>query len=511
MKQEDEFSRRFSAAKAHRSEYMEETAREIYKFCFNGREREWDGAKNRTDYDADEIFADLIPTVAEEFHGELYSTMTPENTPWVAFEAGNAIDEEIASEAEAELLEFERAIAKSIRTSNYYQEGPSAFQDSVVGTQAMWVERKGLGQPINCKALPLSKCFFMLGPNGLEDRFYRESYYYRDLPALFPRAQFSKKLRDKIDKAKTGRAVVVWGFWRDYKDPLAPQWVHQIRVDNESIGLDEDLGFEGACPIVAGRFNPIPGSAYGRGPGVRMLPSMRVLDELSRMVLEGMDRALDPAFSYVHDGLTDLSDGIESGMGYPRMPGADNSIEPIALAGNLDYGFFSQERLEMQIRYGFYREPEQRGKTPPSATQYMGEEQKQLRRMARPAGPLWGEFVVGLLKRFEFIEREDGGSLQDQRLPLIESGVVIPRPISPLERAQAREDVITAQSIMEIANQNLGPEQAALLIDGPATFGNIKSSLKDQIVQVRTPEQIRQIIQETQATQNAPQNQEGGQ
>lgn len=491
----DEFAKRLAAARAHRREYIEDAAREVYKFCFNGRESEWDDrVAYRKDREPEEIFTDFPAMIAEEFHGELFSTMTPENAPWVSYEAGNAVAESAVEDANGELEGMEAAISKAIRASNYYSDGMTAFQDAVVGNVAMWIDKPTLSGASNARAIPISRLFLRYGPSGIEDRFFCESYYYRDLPQLFPDATFPREMQDKI-RNSNGMAKVVWGFWRDYKDASNPIWRQEIRVDQKAIGKDENIGEEGSCPLIVGRFNPVANSAWGRGPGIRMLPTLRVLDEITRMNLEGMDRNLDPAFVYPHDGMLDLSQGIENGLGYPAMPGSSDSIQPLGLFGNLDYGFFSEERLQDIIRYGFYRQIIQKGKTPPSASQYMGEEQKDIRRMARPAAPLWREFGVGLLKRFEWIERQPGGALREIKAPMLSRGEIIARPISPLERAQAREDVLVAQSIMGMAQEGLGPDQAGLLIDGPATITNIKNKLKDELVKVRTKDEIMSIMQ----------------
>lgn len=500
----DDFESRFSAAKATRRDYIQDASREVYKFAFNGRETEWDDRQRSKDNEPEEIFTDAVATVAEEFFGELFSTMTPENSPWVEYEAGNAVSEENASGATEQLQAYEQAIAKSIRGSNYYDEGPTAFQDAVIGTVALWVDRPSFAAPLLFTAKPISRLFLRLGPKGIEDRFLREKYYLRDLPSLLPNATFSRDMMQKI-KTSGGSATVVWGFWRDYSDPKNPVWKTDVRVDGKPVGLEEALGEEGACPLIVGRFNPRPGSPYGWGPGLRMLPTIRVLDEITRMNLEGMDRNLDPAYVYQHDGMLDLRNGIENGMGYPAMPGTRDAVQPIGLSGSLDYGFFSEERLLEAVRDGFYRDTTQRGKTPPSASQYMGEEQKQLRRIARPAAKLWREIGVGILKRVEYLERQPGGILESLKVPLIESGTIIARPISPLERAQAREDVLVAQSIMGIANEALGPQQAPLLIDGPKTISNIKNTLKDKIVTIRTEAQIQELLQQMQGPTNAPQ------
>lgn len=504
----DEFDRRFSVAKSHRKQHVEEDGREVYKFCFNGREREWDNNSSYKD-EPEEIFVETPGEEAEEFSGDLFSTMTPENSPWSEFEAGNAVDEDNEEAAKEELEKLEKAIAKALRSSNYYDEGPTAFQDAVVGNVAMWVDRPTLNGAINCEAVPIPQLYVTPGPLGIEDRFRRQTFHYRNLKVLFPDAKFPRAIEDKIKKSSNALAVVVHGFWRTFEDVENPVWRHEIRVDGKPIGLDKDIGTIGAVNLVVGRFNPYAGSAWGRGPGRKLLPVFRQYDELVRMNMEGLDRTLDPPFTYPHDGMLDLSQGLENGVGYPTMPGTKDALQPV-LFGTLDYGFFSEEKLEQKIRDGFYREKEQSGKTPPSASQYIGQENKQVRRMARPATKTWREFGVGLLSRVEWLERQPGGSLEGAELPLIDSGVVNARPISPLERAQAMQDVTTADMIIGMINERLGPEQAAMLIKGTDTYRKIKEVLKDQIVEFRSEAEIEALIKRMQEQANAAQAQPQG-
>ena len=89
----DEFARRFKAAKSARTHRLDLDGYEVYKFCFNGREDEWPGRNGRQRKPA-EIFADAVSTVAEEFAADLFTTMMPENQPWVEYEAGSAIPED---------------------------------------------------------------------------------------------------------------------------------------------------------------------------------------------------------------------------------------------------------------------------------------------------------------------------------------------------------------------------------------------------------------------------------
>lgn len=501
----DEFARRLQLAKTHRRNSLDGEGRECYKFCFNGRESEWDGRSSASNEDADEIFTDFPSTVAEDFAGELFTTMTPENTPWVEYEAADEVEESDAAQVEGQVTQYENLIAKAIRKSNYYDEGLTAFYDAVVGNVAMWVDRPTLNSPVVCEAIPIAETYLRLGPFGLDDRFRVRKYATQDLKALFPDATWTTKQKKKMD-GKTGTSKVEWGFWRTYADPENPIWRQEIRVDGEPCGLDKDLEGEGSVPMICGRFGAVANSAWGRGPARRMLPTIRSLDALVSMNLEGMDRTLDPAYIYPHDGMLDLSEGIEPGVGYPSMPGSGDSITPLGLSGSLDYGFFSEEKMEDRIRDGFYRENSQRGKTPPSASQYVGDKQKQLARIARPGAKTWREFGVGLLKRFEYIESQVGGSLEGAN-PL-EDGDIVARPISPLERAQAGEDVMVTQSMLAMARETLGEQMAGLMIDGPTTFTNVKRMMKEKNIALRTQDEIMDLLAQQQPQQQEQPNAE---
>tara|TARA_R110002012_G_C11677298_1_gene614070 strand:- start:35014 stop:36537 length:1524 start_codon:yes stop_codon:yes gene_type:complete len=499
----DDFDARFSAAKSDRSGRVEDDGYEVYKFCFNGREDEWRGRNNRQ-REPEEIFADVVAGVAEDFFGDLFHTMTPENAPWVEYETGAGVPEEIQEQVTEFMEVREVGIAKAIKQSNYYDEGPTAFQDAVMGNVCMWIDRHSLSEPVTCEAVPLSECYFRLGPYGIDDRFRESKYFYRDLPKLLPDAKFDRMIDDKIKNSPKAQGKVTWGFWRDYTDPGNPVWMQNIRVDGKPVGLDMKKEGDGSIPMVVGRFNAQPKTPWGWGPGRRMLPTMRTLDELVRMNLEAMDHTLDPAVVYPSDGVLDLSEGVEAGVAYPSMPGSGDSIQTIG-GGQLDYGWFAEEKIEERIRDGFYRDLPQKGKTPPSASQYMGEEQKQIRRMARPAGKLWKEFGVGLLKRFEWLETQPGGVFDGEDFQMLDGQLVILRPISPLERAQAREEVLVSQSLMQMTVEALGPEQAAMVMDGQATMNNIKDKLKDTLVVYRTAEELKQMAEAAMQMQQGPQ------
>jgi hypothetical protein len=486
----DEFDERWKAAKGERNANKHDL-REIYKFLFNGREFEWDEGSRPRNYEPEEIFDSTAAELNMDLAGDLVTYLTPDVVDWVSFEAGSAIPEDYVSAVTDELTKREKAIGKAIRSSNYYHEAQTIFQEAGIGTVAAFVDRDALSNPIYVEPVPVSELSFVRGYRGLEDRFRSRMERYADLPQIFPGAAFPEAIRMKIDKG-TGFASVCWGWWRDYSDPAAPVWIEQAKVDGKLVS-DRILGPEGACPLLIGRFGADPNRPYGRGPAWRRLPEIRVIDELSRMLMQGIDNRVDPAYLYSHDGLLDLQEGLESGKAYATYSeDVRRALMAVSPGGDIDYGYFSHENLVMILASAFYQDgPRQEGKTPPTATQWLDEAQKIHRRVGKPAGKLWSEFVAPMIRRVEFLEVE-AGNLDAQIM--VNERIVTMRPISPLEKAQGREDSMTARSILDTAAQTLG-EQTALVVDGAATIRNLKNAMGDKIVEVRSEEQMMALMQ----------------
>lgn len=496
MKQKDNFDIRFEAAKRQR-DAVEDDLKELYIFLFNGREREFDTTRSKWT-DPTEIYDSSSEVANLEFTGDLFSYATPESQKWVEFEVGTAIPEDQVEDAKEIVEQREDRIDLAIRTSNYYDVGPTVFQEAGIGTIGAMVERPHLNRKIEVEPVPISQLYFTVGAQGVEDRFRKKLCFSRDIPILFPDFKPSRNLKVKLDKPDA-TVWVCWGWWRDYSDLAFPRWVHMAKIEGEVAVEEQVIGPEGACPLLIGRFNPIPNVPYGRGPGWMMLPEIRTINALREIVLNKMETSVDPAIIYTRDGLLDLTEGLEAGMAYPAMPGTAQEIRELGLEGNLDYGLFTLDELVKTIRRGFFRQEDQQGKTPPSASQFLGEEQKSIRMMGRPAASVFNEFVKPLIARVEFLEVE-AGNLEEQIL--LNDQAISVTPISPLVRAQAREQVIQAEGLMQTAFNYLGPEQGPLVIDGPVTMRRMKDRLGDEIVRFRENEEIAQIIEAQQSAQS---------
>lgn len=486
-----DFSTRLAAAKRWRSS-VEPRVKEIYSFCAPGREKEFD---TRTFDQSEEVttYHSLGEEVATDLAGDLVTYFTPAETRWCSYAVTAPVPEEMA-DAVLELVQArEDQLFEMIQASNYNDIAPQwGFEAATHGTPALWVQRGHLSQPINVEVVPPAELLITPGHMGILDRFRKMRVMAETLNALFAGLDVDLSA-DKISKAmkKPGAMVeVIWGFWLDWTDPGRPLWlmeitVEGIRVTDEKVTLGD---YAGSCPLLIGRFNPQPRKPWGRGAGWKALPDLRVLDKIDEVVLTALDDALQNTIIYPDDGFLNLEDGLVAGNAYPASSRFDkNSIFVMPKGANLDYGFFSEERLEQRIRTAFYQDgPRQRGETPPTAAQWLDERRRVQQRLGKPSAPLWTEMIYPLVQRFEYLAVEAG----EMEEAITHDGRTISvTPISPLQKAQNQDQVMVSRSNLDLGVAMLGPEGFGQVVDPIQTMKNVVKASGDTLTVIRDEEQ----------------------
>lgn len=145
-----------------------------------------------------------------------------------------------------------------------------------------------------------------------------------------------------------------------------------------------------------------------------------------------------------------------------------------------------EERIR---RLHFSDTPTQRGKTPPSATQWTGEIVIAQRRIGTPGLSFYEEFAVGIFERVEYLLQKRG-TLQ----PITFNGNQIATlPVNPARRAADMQEIQNAQTLIAIG-AGAFPEEWKVSVDGNATIRNVKGKLNDKIVEFRDPKDVANAI-----------------
>lgn len=429
---------------------------------------------------------------AQDFVTEVMNTFLAEHEPWARRRAGADIPPKVWQQVADQVEQDDRAVFEAIKASNFYPAfAMGALPDLALGTLAMWIDDLRPAEPIVCQPVPLRELEINVGPYGqIDDRFIIRRPKHRQLPAVLPGVRLPREITDKYQGRPHERCEVSWGFWRLWDRP-DETWQHVVMVAGQVVHQALLTG-AGSCPLVVGRWGPDPMYAYGHGPTVEALPDLRHHDEIRGLQIEYLDRAVSPPFVYPDDGVINFEAGIEPGMGYPARPGSADDFKSLLFEGDADFTFYSEADLIRRIkRLHFNDKPEQRGDTPPTATQWYDEMLMSQRRIGTPGRAFWAEFPAPVFQRFAYI-LEKRGTIRPIK---VDGKAVALQPYNPAAKAVEQQDVQTAMRFVEFMNASFR-EASMALINAPETAANLKQKLGDQLVVLNDPEQIAGAIKQ---------------
>lgn len=429
--------------------------------------------------------------ISDEFANMAISSFTPAESPWAERKPG-ALTDNAAGARIAELARGEdKKIFELIRASNFHAElGKTAVPDLSIGAVGMLILDRHPALPIICQGIPIREIEINLGPDGrIDDRFIVRNSKYRHLKAQLRDVKLPEELAKKAKDNPDQKCQIKWGWWRNWENVGDEEWQHVVFVDDDMVH-DAKLVGEGSCPFTFGRFGATPDSAWAYGPLIKSLPELRQLDELCAAMVEHIDFMLRPPKAYEDDGVLNLSGGIEPGMAYPkRANGGREVFEDIYKPQQIDAAIYDEQKVIKRIRRLHYVDfPEQRGKTPPSATQWLDEMVIQQQRIGTPGYSYWREFPYEVFQRFRYLGEARGV------VKKVEQGGIALAPQNPAQRAHENQKVQTALRLLQAAG-SVFPQTLPVAVDDMQTIANLKTAMGDEIVQMRDVKQIQQAVQ----------------
>lgn len=435
--------------------------------------------------DAAELNTSFAFEICGDFPTVILNTFCPEQANWVTRRLPPGVAQGLQDDVKEKIQRATQAQDKdvflSIGASNFYAESGKAFNpDLALGTVAMWIDHPVTWKSPRCQAIPLRELEINVGPDGsIDDRFVVRWTKLRYLDAILPKTPLPEKIRKARDKDDSKDCQVIWGFWRIYDDTQDEKWQHVVLIDETMVASSELTG-EGCCPLIVARFNPCPEWAFGMGPLIQALPDLRMMDELDGDRIDNINLMLRPPIGFPDDSFANISEGLEAGFAYPVRPGSEGAIkniyEPPAPAAAI---YFTQDK-EMRIKRLFFLDwPDQLGKTPPTATQWLDQMTLAQRRIGTPGMPFWKEWCAGAFQRFVYL-LEKAGKIEKIRV----NGKIVPlMPYNPAQRSAEQEEVAMFARFGEIGGQ-MFPEEFKMKVDGSKTLEKLasKMSVNDVVV-----------------------------
>jgi hypothetical protein len=439
--------------------------------------------------DADELQTGIAMELCKDFTTVAVNSFMPPSEPWAEQRAGMFLPEEVKAQAKKEAEKQDPIIFEAIRASNLYEEIPKAFSpDLSIGTTALIIDDVRPAENIVVQALPLHELEINNGPFGaIDDRFAVRHTRYRHVKALLGEAIYKDidaHTRASIEDSKNRQqsCIIRWGWWRKWDDLRDVVWQHVVMLDLKVIHAAPLVGV-GSCPLIPIRFNPSPEWAYGTGPTIESLPDFRQLDDLEAGKIEHIDKTLNPPMSYPDDSFTNIAGGVETSKWYPIRPGTEGAIKRMIETGSMEPAIFEVSEKERALRHRYYLDwPEQRGDTPPTATQWLDEMQLAQRRFGTPGGSFWREGPAEIFLRYKYLLTQRG-----LIAPIRVDGKTISlQPYNPAQRAAEQQEVAMFGRFAEIGAP-LFQEEWKLETDGGKTLQNLADIMRVNKIWARRP------------------------
>jgi hypothetical protein len=487
---------RLSACEAQKREF-DMDLREGYYFAQPHRSREIRSAQitsSSKPKDADTLQTGVAMELCKDFLTVLINAFMPQAEPWAERRPGMFIPDNLVGEAKKQAADQDPKIFDAIRASNLYEELPKLGADPALGTGALWVADPRPAENIVVQIVPLHELEINIGPFGsIDDRFVVRHTRNRHVKAVLGQAIYDKipeSQRKTIERDGAKPTVIRWGYWRLWERLDDVVWQHVVMVDMKVIHAATLVG-EGACPLIPFRFNPMPEWAFGSGPLIESLPDLRQMDELAKKKIEHVDLVLAPPSTYPDDSFTAINQGIESGRIYPVRPGGAVDVKPIFEAGSMQPAIYEVSEIERSLQHRFFLDwPQQRGDTPPTATQWLDEMQLAQRRLGTPGSSFWKECPAQIFLRFKYLLERRGAIKPIQ----VNGKTVSLEPYNPAQRAAEQQEVAMAARFLSLAAP-VWPEEFRLKIDGSASMEAIIEKMRvSGLIKVRSQSAIGNVV-----------------
>jgi hypothetical protein len=202
----------------------------------------------------------------------------------------------------------------------------------------------------------------------------------------------------------------------------------------EKLDLDES-GFR-EFPYAVSRWTKASGEKYGRSPGMKALPEVKMVNEMMLTTLRAAQKMVDPPLMVPDDGFLLPLKTQPAGINIRRSGNPDDRIEPFGNDCRIDFGYQVMEDVRKRIRECFYVDQLQLGTSGPqmTATEVLQRTEEKLKLMGPMLGRQQSEFLQPMIDRvFAILLRRKRIALPP---PILSGKTIQVRYTSQLARAQ---------------------------------------------------------------------------
>lgn len=443
----------------------------------------------------DSVFDSTAIDAAERLANLIQARLIPSQRRWARMTPGANVDD--AGEREAlrgPLADMERRLFAFLQQTNLYQEVQPLLLDRIIGgLGTLMVTEDRVNDTLHFRNIPLSEVAVQEDAGGEVSLVVRKAKWsIRDVEGHFGEGKVPDTVKQRAGGKKDSRDLTVYQV---NSRTVTGEWDFHAYLEHERTQLFHDV--QPFPRLLATRWAKVPGSAYGRGPGLRALADVRALNKVKEMSLLNAGKAIAGAYTVVDDGVVNpYTLSMEAGSFNPVASNDINNptIREFPQSGNFDVSMFQMDNLKASIREVFladqFGQPE---RTPRSATEVAERTSITAQELGTTVSRLQHELLLPLLR---LVAAWMGEKELLPKLPL-DGNILDVEFVSQLARAQWMED---AENIVEFAMTagqfgQMDPK-AGMVLDGVAALRQLAEIRGVPPSITRTEEQIQALMEQ---------------
>jgi len=381
----------------------------------------------------------------------LHGMLTSGASPWFHLDVK---DEMINRDDDVRewLQDSSMRMMQAFQRSNFETEVHEAYVDLVVfGTACMFCEmdRKNL----RFSTRHISEYYVQEDQYGMVNTVYR---LYRmtanqavDRFGLERVGDFIRKRHEKNgdEEVEILHAVMP----RTNRDVTAPDNMNMPFMSVyvcKATGMEISQGGFEELPYVVPRFLKATGEVMGRSPAMTALPDVKMLNLMSKTIIQAAQKQIDPPLLVPDDGFLLPIRTQPGGLNFFRS-GSRDTITPLNTGANIPIGLNMEEQRRAAIRQAFYVDQILTAGSPQmTATEVVQRQEERMRVIGPVLGRLMNEMLRPLIDRvFALMLRNDMLATPPE---ILQGRDIDIEYVSPLARAQKSSSLNNTMRALEI-------------------------------------------------------------
>lgn len=439
----------------------------------------------------------------ERLVSRLHASLMPPGEQWFALEAGEAItDPNEKKVLNTYLQKFTDIIFQTLNDSNFDLVINEMLQDLVIGTGALLILESSGKVPIKCKSVSVNLFYPEANSYDEIESVWRDfnDVLGRDIERMWPKGKLTASMVSKIENDSLCKFCLIEGVIY-YPDR---DMYRVIVMENDTKEYILDV-WSKSSPWVVARWSKNSNEIGGRGPVIKVLPTIRSLNALTEEIMRNVALSTSPPWMAASDGVFNpylFQIAPNKVIPISRQSMGEVPLQRLDVSGDVNMGNLEVNDLRMQIKDGLYDNPVRPVTAPEqTATEVMIRQQQFMEEIGPAFGRLSVELLPKIINRVIYILQRKGYLPETLNVDGKNIGI---RYQSPLVKSAEFQKVTNLQNYMATIQPIMGAEMALATLNVeqlPQWLGD-KFGVDERLV--KSPAELQQLIEQIKKAATPP-------